>query len=471
MRLKTIYSIILLTALAVFFSCKGKEEDAINSFQKGERLLNDENKLNESYEELLHSLSLQDEDHPTKMLTLTYFYISRIYWEQDFNDKSLAYALKALDSDQRSGDSLRAKVLNRVASCYYLLGSHDSAYFYYNKVLDLAMAKNDSVMVQNAYNNIGALKISEKKEEEAIAFFEKGQPYSRHRDKDEATYHYNLSRCYQNMQRWDECAKEICLSMKYQKSTDVEAMEKLYRRLYSVEKNRSNLIAACNAADSTFLLADSLFVLKNREEMKNITEKYQQEKYETELALQRSHWILVLFVIVTLFVVAFTLMMYRNKKRLENLQKNSDNLKIQVLREEQKRDNIEDSEWDAEQEENLSQLYLEQFKVSRDIFRTRPAYNKIRQLIYHTDKNYLSDEERLPLIDSVLEVFIDQLQKLRVNYPELTEDECLYSVLIFVGCNNATASMLTKTTEATLRKRRSRFKQKTNEQVFNLLFG
>ena len=128
----------------------------------------------------------------------------------------------------------------------------------------------------------------------------------------------------------------------------------------------------------------------------------------------------------------------------------------------------EENEWTEEKEENLSALYLEQFKVSKEIFQARPAYSKIRQLRYHTDKNYLPDEERLPLIDSILEVFIDQLQKLVASYPELTEDECIYALLIFVGCNNATASIITKTSEATLRKRRSRFKQKTSEQVFNL---
>ena len=53
----------------------------------------------------------------------------------------------------------------------------------------------------------------------------------------------------------------------------------------------------------------------------------------------------------------------------------------------------------------------------------------------------------------------------------LTEDECIYALLIFVGCNNATASIITKTSEVTLRKRRSRFKQKTSEQVFNLFMG
>lgn len=470
MKTKITYFAILLLSLVAVFSCANKDDEAKNYFQEGEKLVIKDKKWTEGGEKLLHSLSLQDEKKNTPMLTQTYFLLSRVYWEQDFTDKSLDYAKKAQASAENANDSIKIKILNRLASCYYLTSQHDSAYYYYNKVLEMAMAKKDSSMVSSAYNNIGALKISDEKDEEAIGYFEKSQPFSKHRKQDEALYHYNLSRCYQNMQRWDECAKEIRQSMSYRDSTDVEALEKLYRRLYTSEKNRSNLAAACNAADSTFFLSDSLFRMKQREELKGITEKYQEEKYTAELELQRTHWLLITVDVVLVFVGILFFMMYRNKKRMEKLQKRTENLKIQVIREEQERDKTE-NEWNAEKEENLSMLYLEQFKVSRDIFRTRPAYKKLSQLKYHTDKNYLPDEERMPLIDSVLEVFIDQLQKLRINYPELTEDECVYAVLIFVGCNNATASMLTKTTEATLRKRRSRFKQKTNEQVFNLLFG
>ena len=184
--------------------------------------------------------------------------------------------------------------------------------------------------------------------------------------------------------------------------------------------------------------------------------------------------------------------MFRNKRRMESLQRRMEALNLRVVREEQVKKHAsahkeetgadlpspstgegqgEEVEWTEEKEENLSMLYLEQFKVLKEIFLARPAYPKLRQLRYHTDKNYLPDEERLPLIDSILEVFIDPLQKLVATYPELTEDECIYALLIFVGCNNATASIITKTSEVTLRKRRSRFKQKTSEQVFNLFMG
>ena len=179
--------------------------------------------------------------------------------------------------------------------------------------------------------------------------------------------------------------------------------------------------------------------------------------------------------------------MFRNKQRMIGLQRRMEALNLRVVREEQVKKHasnwtseqsseqssepVEETQWTEKKEENLSMLYLEQFKVLKEIFLARPAYPKLRQLRYHTDKNYLPDEERLPLIDSILEVFIDPLQKLVATYPELTEDECIYALLIFVGCNNATASIITKTSEVTLRKRRSRFKQKTSEQVFNLFMG
>lgn len=471
MRIKKIHFTLSFLSLAFFFSCSNSSEEAKSSFEKGENLVLNDKKWTEGGEQLLHSLSLQNEEKPTDMLVKTYYYLSRVYWEQDFTDKALAYAQKAMACSEGRNDTIRTKIINRVASCYYLMNKCDSAYYYYNKVLDTSLKQKDSINILNAYNNIGALRISESKFDEAISFFEKGQTFSKHRRSDDATYHYNLSRCYQNMGRWEECAREIKLSMMYCDTTNAEAVQKLYRRLYFSEKNRNNLAAACNAADSTFLLSDSVFRMKQREELKGITEKYQAEKYESELALQRTHWLLVVADVILVSVALLFFIMYRNKKRMEKLQKRTENLKIQVIREEQERDKAEENHWNAEKEENLSHLYLEQFKVSRDIFLTRPAYKKLSQLKYHTDKNYLPDEVRMPLIDSILEVFIDQLQKLRINYPELTEDECLYAVLIYVGCNNATASMLTKTSEATLRKRRSRFKQKTNEQVFNLLFN
>ena len=164
----------------------------------------------------------------------------------------------------------------------------------------------------------------------------------------------------------------------------------------------------------------------------------------------------------------------RNKKRIMRLQKRLENLKLQIYRE---RNTIQQTAEESQNKvgqtmpnnEKLYTLCLQQLAVARDLFKMRPEYMRLYQLKYRTDHQYLSDPERMPLLDSVVEVFIEPLQNLRRLFTELTEDECIYAILTFLGCNNATISMMTKTSEPTLRKRRSRFKQKSHDMVFRFL--
>lgn len=495
MRIKSNKIVFLGVAsliLLMLFSCGNKMQEAETLYKDGIRAAKTPDSLNEAAEMLLHSLSLQDENEPTVLLVKTYESISRIYWNQDYPTKSLLYAKKALKTMEHiDNDSLRINVYNRIASSYYLSelkDKNDSATAYFNKMLELAIATKDTRNIINAYNNLGAVLIMQGKTDEALEMFNRSHGVPNQIPKDKAIYYYNCSRCYENKNMWDSCIVAIRHSLAYYDSTKYGARANLYRRLYNAEKHLRHLDQACLYADSAMEYSDRNLEEQQREDIRSVTERYQHGKYTNDLRLQRTHWLIVVLAVIVIFGLLFLGMMFRNKHRMVGLQRRMEALNLLVVREEARKQasaNIqhsvsasedgedaqqpdEENEWTEEKEENLSALYLEQFKVSKEIFQARPAYSKIRQLRYHTDKNYLPDEERLPLIDSVLEVFIDQLQKLVATYPELTEDECIYALLIFVGCNNATASIITKTSEATLRKRRSRFKQKTSEQVFNL---
>ena len=498
MRIKSNKIVFLGVAsliLLMLFSCGNKMQEAETLYKDGIRAAKTPDSLNEAAEMLLHSLSLQDENEPTVLLVKTYESISRIYWNQDYPTKSLLYAKKALKTMEHiDNDSLRINVYNRVASSYYLTelkDKNDSATVYFNKMLELAIATKDTRNIINAYNNLGAVLIMQGKTDEALEMFNRSHRVPNQIPKDKAIYYYNCSRCYESKNMWDSCIVAIRHSLAYYDSTKYSARANLYRRLYNAEKHLRHLDQACLYADSAMEYSDRNLEEQQREDIRSVTERYQHGKYTNDLRLQRTHWLIVVLAVIVVFGLLFLGMMFRNKHRMVGLQRRMEALNLLVVREEARKQasaNIqhsvsasedgedaqqpdEENEWTEEKEENLSALYLEQFKVSKEIFQARPAYSKIRQLRYHTDKNYLPDEERLPLIDSVLEVFIDQLQKLVATYPELTEDECIYALLIFVGCNNATASIITKTSEVTLRKRRSRFKQKTSEQVFNLFMG
>lgn len=498
MRIKSNKIVFLGVAsliLLMLSSCGNKMQEAEKLCDAGIRAAKTPDSLNEAAEMLLQSLSLQNENEPTELLAKTYEYISSIYWHQDYPTKSLLYAKKALKTMEHvDNDSLRINVYNRVASSYYLTelkDKNDSATVYFNKMLELAIATKDTRNIINAYNNLGAVLLMQGKTDEALEMFNRSHGVPNQISKDVAVYYYNCSRCFEKKNMWDSCIVAIHRSLAYYDSTKYNARANLYRRLYNAEKHLRHLDQACLYADSAMEYSDRNLEEQQREDIRSVTERYQHGKYTNDLRLQRTHWLIVVLVVIVVFGLLFLGMMFRNKYKMIGLQRRMEALNLRVVREEARKQagtNIqhtisatgvgeetqqptEDAEWTEEKEENLSALYLEQFKVSKEIFQARPAYSKIRQLRYHTDKNYLPDEERLPLIDSVLEVFIDQLQKLVATYPELTEDECIYALLIFVGCNNATASIITKTSEVTLRKRRSRFKQKTSEQVFNLFMG
>lgn len=472
---------LTFVTITFFFACKNDKEEAEQLYKEGVDCLVKENKYNEAADKFLHSLSLQNEKKATQLLISTYQHLSTVYWEQDYTDKALFYAQKGLHcTEQFKNDSLQAQLLNRVASCYYMTsGKEDSAYIYYNRLLELSILRGDTVMASNACNNIGSVLLTIGGDvDEALAMFDKSQEHSLHRQRDYFKYHYNRSRCFQSQGMWAECADEIRLSMQYIDSADIEALEKNYRRLYVCKKHLEQYEEACVCADSSYFLADSLFRFKQREELKHITEQYQQEKYEAELQLQQSHWVLVVVTIVLVALMVIVAVMYSNKKRMLRLQRRMDTLKVQISKEKEQQNLLSDQSEGGEsvEEENtksdkLSELYTQQILLARDIYRSRPACNKLRQLRYHVDNGYLSDDERLPIIDSITEVFIDSIHNLRSTFPELTADECLYAILVFVGCENSVISILTKTSEATLRKRRSRFKQKVNEKAFALLIG
>lgn len=469
---KSLLHILLFTSL-VLTACTSTSQDAQESFDQGNQLLIQEKKYNEAAEMLLHALALQDTKKPTELLTRTYEHLSRCYWNQEYDNEALKYARLGYNTSlMLDNDSLQSQQAIRMASCHYTCNNYDSARYYYEQVRAKSFLSHDSTLLVNTINNIGAVLLSQAKFQEALAAFDESMLYSHHNDYDCFKYHYNRSRCFSHLGQWEDCINEIKISLQYTPDKDFDGKQKLYKRLYSCLKKMEQYQEACHSADSVFMYTDSIYVLRHREELKDITSKFQQEQHEAEMRLMQSHWILAVVNGVFIVIILVVVIMYRHKRRILQLEDELHSLNARIAIEEDKQGKpTEQKEVHTvvPVPETLSSLYMQQLNIARELFRSRPTYDRLQQLKFHTDKNYLPDEQRLPLIDSVTEVFLDPIQRLRSAYPELTADECLYAILTFIGCSNAVISMLTKTTEATLRKRRSRIKQKTTERVFSFL--
>jgi len=460
--------------LCMLTACTTSSEDVQQLVNEGTRLVTKDRNYNESAEMLLHSLSFQDESKPTELLVHTYEYLSHCYWNQEYDKEALDYARKGYALSQKLGnDSLTIQLANRMAACRYTTGKHDSARYYYEQARAMGLLRKDSTLLVNAINNIGAVLISKNAFREALDQFDESIKYTKNRNIDHFKYHYNRSRCFFHLNQWEDCVREIEKCMQYTPRQDLEGWQKLYQRLYTCQTKMGKFEEACLSADSVFIYTDSIYQVRHREELKGITSKFKQEQHETEIRLMQSHWILAVVNGIFIVIILVVVIMYRNKRRMLQLQDELHSLTVQIaLEEERHADSVEATpkrQTVQPVSDSLFNLYVQQLNVARELFRSRPAYDRLQQLKFHTDKCYLPDEQRLPLIDCVTEVFLDPIQRLRSSFPELTADECLYAILTFIGCNNATISMLTKTTEATLRKRRSRIKQKTSERVFTML--
>lgn len=467
--------IIMLLAIIAMGACSNKAEKAQMLYQQGEQLIKKDHKWTEAGEMLLGSLQLQDENEPTPLLARTYALLSKVYWEEDRVKKAIEYAHRGLNTAlAMRNDTLHLQLYTRVGSSYYLIHKNDSATYYFNKALDKATAMNDSNGIYNAYNNLGALKLSMEKFDEALAYFDKSYSYARNIDAHEFHYYYNKSRCYQYLKQWTLCIDATRKAIANIPKEDLEGRSKLYQRLFLAERSIGNYEAACVAADTSYNYLDKYWNQRRDEDMRDLTEQYQQERYNAQLKLQRTQWMVMVVVVLMIMGAAIMFVSHRNKKRIMRLQKRLENLKLQIYRE---RNTIQQTAEESQNKvgqtmpnnEKLYTLCLQQLAVARDLFKMRPEYMRLYQLKYRTDHQYLSDPERMPLLDSVVEVFIEPLQNLRRLFTELTEDECIYAILTFLGCNNATISMMTKTSEPTLRKRRSRFKQKSHDMVFRFL--
>ena len=67
--------------------------------------------------------------------------------------------------------------------------------------------------------------------------------------------------------------------------------------------------------------------------MRDLTEQYQQERYNTQLKLQRTQWMVMVVVVLMIMGAAIMFVSHRNKKRIMRLQKRLENLKLQIYRE------------------------------------------------------------------------------------------------------------------------------------------
>ncbi len=162
--------------LAMKYSMKtGDKESIADSY----RLLGNINYFKGSYNDVLQyydsSAMMYNLVNDSVGLSKVWNNIGLVYQDLGNYEKALDFLSKALNYRISIGDSsFMGSLYNNIGGVYYNLGKLASSYYYFDKALDIATKTNDLQAKVPAINNLGLILLEQQKYEEAIRYFQKG---------------------------------------------------------------------------------------------------------------------------------------------------------------------------------------------------------------------------------------------------------------------------------------------------------
>lgn len=118
-------------------------------------------------------------------------------------------------------------------------------------------------------------------------------------------------------------------------------------------------------------------------------------------------------------------------------------------------------------------LWHQSLQICVRLFKTTTSYKKIQSI--ETSKNKkekeITQEEISMIYQDINESFIEAMQELLGQYPNLTQDDLYYCILNYLQLSNNTIKVCMKTeSQSALNQRRYRIKKQLSTLIFSIIF-
>lgn len=118
-------------------------------------------------------------------------------------------------------------------------------------------------------------------------------------------------------------------------------------------------------------------------------------------------------------------------------------------------------------------LWHQSLQICVRLLKTTPSYKKIQSI--ETSKNKkekeITQEEILKIYQEINEVFIEAMQELLEQYPNLTQDDLYYCILSYLQLSNNTIKICMKAgSQSALTQRKYRIKKQLSTLSFSIIF-
>lgn len=399
-------------------------------------------------------------------------------------------------------DTLKYKVLSRIGSIYYSDFKKDKADDYFKKALAVArecgkgyestalwnrcltISDNDSILIYlrecQDISHVSGSRCTEAMSgiNLANAYLQIGSMDKAHEILDNMDYvvgndsvlKIELANARLNYLIGSKSFDEAKEMLKEQSVINLNLYGRLsrYRNLYAIEIGEGRYESALEYRDSIDEIKNKIDSISLDEKLskteQEFTSKLDKEKRNREITV-----IIGLCVIIILSVFLFAgvkrrLMMRKQIELNEQILKL--NIRIAQLTESHNEGDIPANEVNADVQTEI----IEKLRLNKELFMRKLVYSRLKQLNLKRDSDAIAKTAVKEILEEVIGQFADVCSNLRQLYPGMTSDDVLYCSIIYVGFSKEVASVAFGSSEDTLRRRKSRIKQKLPQAVFDAIF-
>jgi tetratricopeptide (TPR) repeat protein len=459
---KDISSDTLIFQARDYFEIKNSfNELAFAEFYCG-RVFQAKGKRNEAMKAYLKAGSVAKELNNKGLIGLSEFFCGLLDYDQHLFDEAIVHLKEATFNFSQTEGKNKNQVVpyNYIGNSFLLKQLPDSAFFYYNKGLLVARQYNDSAnelrIVQNigvAYLKLGntkqareslkmALSLSFGESQKAKAYLNLADVYYREGSKDSALIYLNHS-----LKLADNNAS--LLANVYRLFSKIEAKAGNYPQAMSYNELYTRYLAK---------------VLEEKEDINilDIQKKYNFELLEnanSRLLIEKQRIFICFFLVV---IAAFWILYYNRAKNREAMLIAEQHIfQLKEIVNKRAGSNVKNNELRKTLIKQLDIVkkisLIESYLKGDEKIKGKEVLKKVNEIIYgQEDYNWsVFNEMANALYDNYQE-------RLRNLFPDLSETELLICCLSKIGLNNMEISLLLKTTQNAVQKRKSVIRQKTD---------
>ena len=412
-----------------------KNTVAMEAYKEAENVLaqTNENKLKGLVQFSLGYICMRDEMYKN---SLSYFKKSLLYFKQSKNKKYLAYAYRDISNMYNQLDY-----------------PFDSVMHYSVLALKASKESGDSINYYSIVSRQGEL-LYKRDYKQAKELILKGFHYFPAKQSYYAAY---LSYLYLKLNQPDSAKYylKIALSDKSNSSNKLIALH----AAALISEESTDYKKAYFYLEKGYILRDSIYALNISDQLHRIDEQYNFTKKEEENAAlkidKRNQVIWIAFFAIAFLIILVMYLFIRNKSKQKQADDEMEKQRLKFSKETTEIQNFQKRELLLVKTQSKVENTLVFNKLNRNLM----THGKKEQLLEEiTKQSTLSEKEWADFIKEVDNLFESRISKLKAEFSELTETDCIVIALICLKINIPNSCLLLNMSKNTLYNRRKTIK-------------